>query len=217
MVLEIIEYNLYLETRRHEDVSCLVTTVKSPHLGVTKCYLIQITTSGPPVCNSMNQKLPIAASNYQGSTRNLGKDQVDKIRHSHFYLWINFLQGRNPTWVKILREVPTGTHLSWEHKTFICLSLQSSNCLWMRRVLQRNIWDQVSWNVEVKSLEFSKEEARIPRRSWNDKTRWCLSCPGASEAPREGAWGGGLAKMQLLSDLKPVPEKSDAFMSLAFL
>lgn len=88
MVLEIIEYNLYLETYRHEDVSCLVTTVKSPHLGVTKCYLIQITTSGPPVCNSMNQKLPIAASNYQGSTRNLGKDQVDKIRHSHFYLWI---------------------------------------------------------------------------------------------------------------------------------
>lgn len=104
----------------------------------------------------------------------------------HFYLWINFLQGRNPTWVKILREVPTGTHLSWEYKTLICLSLQSSNCLWMRRVLQRNIWDQLSWNVEVKSLEFSKEEARIPRRSCNDKTRWCLSCPGASEVPREG-------------------------------
>lgn len=85
-VPEIIECHVYLETCRHEDVSCLVTTVKSPHLGVTKCYLIEITTSGPSVCDSMNQKLPITASNYQGSTRNLGKHQVDKIRHSHFYL-----------------------------------------------------------------------------------------------------------------------------------
>lgn len=135
----------------------------------------------------------------------------------HFYLWINFLQGGNPTWVKILREVPIGTHLSWEHKTLLCLLLQNSNCLWMRRVLQRNIWGQVNWNVEVKSLEFSKEEARIPRRSYNDRTRWCLSCPGASEVPRERAWGGGLAKMQLLSDLKPVPEKLDAFTFLALL
>lgn len=88
MVPEIIEYHLYLETCRHEDVRCLVTTVKSPHLGVTKCYLIQITARGSPVCNPMNPKLPIAASNYQGSNRNLGKYQVDKIRHSHFYLRI---------------------------------------------------------------------------------------------------------------------------------
>lgn len=66
----------------------------SPHLNITKCYLIQITAGGPHACSSMDQEVPTAACDYQGPT---GMDgiRLNRIKHSYFYLWIKIIKENN--------------------------------------------------------------------------------------------------------------------------
>lgn len=86
------------------------------------------------------------------------------------------------TWVRIFSEMPRGNYLSGELKTVLCSSSQNSSCLRMKRVPQKKIWDQLNWNVEVRSLEPSKE-ARIPRGV--TMQQWAIDSAHEDEAVRD--------------------------------